>query len=400
MVTGRRARQVFVLHRWTGLLTGSVICFLSLTGTALVFKTELDRALNRALLVSHPAGRMISPDRALTAVRTRYPGAAAWRLELPETRDGVYTVFADGQTGGRRFTQVLVDPYSARIRGTRVYQHSFAFVLRQLHLRFFAFGWQGRVVVGCFGLLLLVSTLSGFLVHGRFIRALPHWWSIRRERGLQIGASDWHKLVGIVALAFNVVIAFTGAVLGLENLARYSPPVARAIHPGPARGSVPAPPATLEHMVPLATALARATAALPDLRPRAVNLPLARRSHYLVQGDLRGRIAMHDASEVGVNALTGEVFYTLSARRAPAITRAYDWMDPLHFGYWGGTGARVLYLVLGLSTAFLSITGILVWYLKTFRRSRARAFASPRSGMSQPRRGHPDRRGIELAGSR
>src|SRR5690606_23541611 len=128
------------------------------------------------------------------------------------------------------YNQLMVDPYTAEVLGTRDYSASFVFVLRQLHLRFFAFGWQGRVVVGAFGLVLLVSIVAGLLIYGRFIRALPRWWSIRRGRGLQIAASDLHKLVGIVALAFNIVIASTGAVLGLENLARYSPRVSHALH--------------------------------------------------------------------------------------------------------------------------------------------------------------------------
>ena len=49
-------------------------------------------------------------------------------------------------------------------------------------------------------------------------------------------------------------------------------------------------------------------------------------------------------------------------------------MDPLHFGYWGGVASKALYLVFGLTTAFLSITGFVVWYMKT-RKRRARPVA-------------------------
>jgi hypothetical protein len=40
---------------------------------------------------------------------------------------------------------------------------------------------------------------------------------------LQLATSDWHKFIGIAALAFNLSIAFTGAFLGLDNLFWFTP---------------------------------------------------------------------------------------------------------------------------------------------------------------------------------
>src|SRR5207249_11033363 len=112
---------------------------------------------------------------------------------------------------------------------------NFANVLRQLHLRFYFFGFWGRVVVGAFGVILLISTITGLLIYWRFMRGVfaqgLRFWQIRK--GPQLSTSDLHKLVGIGALVFNLVIAFTGAFLGLENLARYAPGVQQALQPRP-----------------------------------------------------------------------------------------------------------------------------------------------------------------------
>ena len=43
MLSASRARQMFAIHRWTGLVSGIFILFLSLTGAGLVFITEIDR---------------------------------------------------------------------------------------------------------------------------------------------------------------------------------------------------------------------------------------------------------------------------------------------------------------------------------------------------------------------
>ena len=271
--------------------------------------------------------------------------------------------------GQKQFNEIGINPYNGTITGTRDHQKTVLFVLRQIHLRFFYFGWKGRVVVGVFGIFLLLSTITGVLIYGRFIRALPKWYSIRRDRGFQISTSDWHKLVGILALAFNIIIAFTGAVLGIENLARYSPAVSRAIHPTPPKGTVPKPPGTAADLIPVSRAIEVAKQSIPEFEPVRVNMATAKR-HYMVYGNIAGRIAMEGASEVGVDATNGKAYFVGDARKERPVTRAYYWMDPLHFGYWGGVASQILYVVLGLSTGFLSITGFLVWNAKQRRRAR------------------------------
>ncbi|MQA91730.1 MAG: hypothetical protein GEU90_16160 [Gemmatimonas sp.] len=373
VLSARRARQLFALHRWTGLTTGLVILFLSVTGSIVVFKTEIDRWLNPELLVSSvPASassaRDIGFDGALRSARERFPGLPAMEMSAPRTLDGVYSVWMRKEGA---LYQVTVNPHTGAVLGGRDYSATFVDVMRQTHVRFFAFGWQGRVVVGAFGLTLIFSSLTGLLIYGRFIRALPQWWSIRTGRGLQISTSDWHKLIGILTLAFNLLIAASGAVLGLENLARFSPAVSEAIHPGPAEDMWENVPATLEGAIPVSSAIARVRSAIEGFEPGYIVLPAVGGAHYQIYGNLSGRIAMENASGAIVHALSGEVLYRHSGREARLITKAYNWMDPLHFGYFGGIWTKLLWALLGLTSAFLSISGFAIWWLKARRRPRS-----------------------------
>lgn len=371
MLKAKTARQLFAVHRWTGLLTGIVILFLSITGAGLVFITEIDRALHSSFMVSKGSGPVIEPDSAVKSIKLAFPKANVNNLQLPRDEHGVYLATTNRMTlNGETFNEVGVDAHTGAVLGKRDHSKSLAFVLRQMHLRFFYFGWKGRVVVGVFGILLLLSTITGVFIYSRFIKALPKWYSIRRERGFQISTSDWHKLIGITALAFNIVIAFTGMVLGLENLARYSKPVSQAIHPTAPKGSVPQPPGQAT-LISASSAIAVARSAIPGFEPTQVNLATKKR-HYMVLGNLEGRKRMEGASEVGVDAVTGKPYFVSNAKTARLITRAYYWMDPLHFGYWGGVVSQVLYVFFGLTTGFLSVTGFIVWYMKVRRKPRAR----------------------------
>lgn len=370
MLSARRTRQLFALHRWTGVWTGAVITFLSVTGAIVVFNPEIDEWLNPELLVTSPdaGARDVGIDTALRNARERSPDLSVDAITPPRSRTGVYAIWMTDDDGG--YYQATVDPYTGEVLGRRNYKASFQDVMRQLHVRFFAFGWQGRVVVGAFGLALLISAVTGFLIYGRFIRALPRWWSIRRDRRLQISLSDWHKLIGILTLAFNLLIAVTGAVLGLENLARFAPAVSQAIHPGPSDEVLADVPETLEGTVPVSSAVARVRSVIDGFQPGFIILPKAGVGHYELFGDLPDRTEMDNASGAVVHALTGEVLYRHSAREARTITKAYNWMDPLHFGYFGGVATKVLWVLLGLASGFLSISGFVIWCLKKWRKPR------------------------------
>jgi len=90
----------------------------------------------------------------------------------------------------------------------------------------------------------------------------------------------------------------------------------------------------------------------------------------MVRGNIDGRRRMEGASEVGIDAVTGKPYFVSSDRTAPLVTRAYYWMDPLHFGYWAGVFSQILYVFFGLTTGFLYVTGFIVWYMKKYRKPR------------------------------
>ena len=379
MLRPRVVRQLYALHKWTALLTGVVILFLSLTGAVAVFREEIDRAITPAKVVTPGASR-VPLQRALDATAERWPGSSVANVQLSAEPDAAITLRV---RDGRVSREVFVNPYTGAITGSRTGETAHN-VIRQLHARFYVGGVTGRILVGAFGVTLLVSCLTGLLIYGRFL-AGRHWWSIRRGR-LQLAISDWHKLVGILTLLFNVAIAFTGAVLGLELLAaRLSDRAQEALHPGPRPELRRERPATLEGMVSIDSALAQARRALPGVTVTAVLMPVERRSHWRMYGDARGGRSAEGTSWVMVHTQTGAVLDAFNGATARGVTRAYQWMEPVHFGSFGGPWVRVLWFLLGLASGGLAVMGYVLWALKRrktrgpWRRSAAEVGAEARA---------------------
>lgn len=341
-------RVLWLIHRWAGLVLGLFLFVICLSGAVLVFREELEWALNPSMRVV-PQPQKASWDDVLAAA-----GPGCFGFVLPADPAMAITAYTPGGTK-------LIDPYTARVTGNRPSDGVLNF-LRQLHIRLFVPGWQGRFVVGLFGVALLVSAVTGLVIYWPFMRGVfaqgLGWWQLRA--GLRLALADGHKLMGILTAAFILLIALTGAGLGLETLLRYWPQTARQVHPSPSARTQPEnrPRLTAEQV------RAAALAAVPGLTPTSLLMPSAKSGHFTVYGNAPGHFTRHAASFVLVGAYDGHLVQVHNASTAGASTQVYDAMEPLHFGTWGGsagTWLRGLYTLLGLAAALLPVSGFCLW---------------------------------------
>ena len=190
--------------------------------------------------------------------------------------------------------------------------------------------------------------------------------AIRRHRGLQWRLADMHKLVGMAALAFNLVMVVTGIGLTLGLFAiRYQvladlKDIEKEV--GVIVPATPYPNIDAVH--------AAAQAAFPGHAIIRLEYP----GPDAIQGDkVFTFFAEPDPFEPGLVLEVGIV--TAEATPRGQVYRLTWWMEaillgaPLHTGEFGGRPAYVAYLFLSLSSGFLSVTGYLMYGLK-WRRAR------------------------------
>ena len=113
------------IHRWLGIVVGAAFVLLGLTGSALVFRYEIEESLHPELLLTRHAGPWRPPSEAVAAAVASKPegGVLRW-VGLPRTPRGIYLVGFDvPATDGRpaRLVEVIVDPHTSRVRGARVW---------------------------------------------------------------------------------------------------------------------------------------------------------------------------------------------------------------------------------------------------------------------------------------
>ena len=73
-------RAVFQIHLWTGIAIGLYVVMLSLTGSALVYRNELDRWFRTPRPTFEPAAARLSTEQLREAAATLYPGYEVTRV--------------------------------------------------------------------------------------------------------------------------------------------------------------------------------------------------------------------------------------------------------------------------------------------------------------------------------
>ena len=198
----------------------------------------------------------------------------------------------------------------------------------------------------------------------RFTRNVPNA-CLRMNRTRRIKWLDYHNLLGIVTLAWVIVVGATGVINTLAtpifDLWK-AEALADLTAPYPHR-NVPLPAA----MSSLDQAVAQAVDAAPDMTLQFVAFPggdFSTDFHYAVF--LHGDTALteHLITPALIDAETGAF---AGMREMPWYTQALSLSKPLHFGDYGGLALKLLWAILDLAAIGVLATGLYLWAARVRR---------------------------------
>ena len=360
----RRAtlKALYEVHSWVGLFLGLVLYVLLFSGSVSLFVKELrpwemgrpgvaldvraqalDTAVDNALMQAQGAG-----DFSVTPASRFRPWIV---VELHAPDEGAHAVqYFDAATGER----------------VEVHQDNVTLVLTRLHTDLLLPSPWGRYLTGLLGVVMLVSLLTGVFMHRKLFREM---WSLRLWRSRRLRWADLHKAAAIWGLPFHLMIAFTGAFLGLIGLVlmlnafvAYDGDVDAAT--AALGGGVTPVPGGAAPMRPLRELLDASASALPGLQPEYISF-----SHY---GDRAATLQVWGAlpqtlvyfPQVTLSVASADVLAISNWREEYWVRALYGAMTPLHYASYGGLLLKALYALLGLAACFLVISGLRIWQLR------------------------------------
>jgi uncharacterized iron-regulated membrane protein len=216
----RLRRALFQAHLWTGLTLGLYVLVISLSGSAIVFRHEMDRWLCPRIILVTPTGARLSDAQLLAAAKRATPP----RLSSLDPRIEVRGPRVPGAAVEVRYIlrrgsfERLFDPYTGRNLGDALAcEPALVSRLADLHDDLLG-GRVGRAVNGVAALLVALLCLTGAVVWwpGR-----SRWWrsmTLHRHVTAQRFMWDLHSALGFWMCAGILLWAASGIYFAFPSL--------------------------------------------------------------------------------------------------------------------------------------------------------------------------------------
>ncbi|WP_339826310.1 PepSY domain-containing protein [uncultured Parasphingorhabdus sp.] len=375
-MTQRAIRLWFLVHKWSSLVCTIFLLMLCITGLPLIFHDEIDLMTEEQPEFGMPgigsssnADGLLSLDQMMRSALANRPGEVPVFMAFDNDQPSmtVTTAPRPDSPGAEMTIQSFDRSTGEQIGVTADSDGGMMHFLLQLHTDMFL-GLPGMLFLAAIGILFTAALISGVVLYAPFMRKLE-FGTLRVSRSPRLKWLDYHNLLGIVALAWMLVVGLTGVINALSTpiediwqaneLADMTSEYTGREALSPARyGS-------------LDRAMAQARTVLPGNNPQFIAFPggaFSSKHHYAVffQGDtpLTERLL----TPALIDAETGQF---TDARPMPWYYQALSLSRPLHFGDYGGFPLKLLWATLTLFTIVLLGSGLYLWLVKKEPSSRA-----------------------------
>jgi uncharacterized iron-regulated membrane protein len=344
-------------HTWTGLVTGLVIAVVSLSGSVIVFRTEIPLA---SFSRSARGPGVVGLDAMVKQIALTNPGAQVRRVRFPAAPGDPFVVQV--LSGGKQ-ERLVCDASTGRVLGTL--NTGFTDWMIDLHRNLLA-GKTGRKTVGGFGIVLFALAATGmslWLIGARKWRA---WVSVRPQGSSRRFHFELHRATGLWSYGLLTVVAFTGIGLSYPDTFRNA-----LLHMtgGPAARKAPRVAEsgggtlrTLDEYFRIGAS------AIPDGVPTELRLPESNKASVDLRLRLPGDLSL-SGNHVYLEPSTGKVLAVSREADLPLGPRIFSAFAPIHYGEFGGLPIKVLWGLLGLIPSLLFVTGLITWWRPNRRKT-------------------------------
>jgi uncharacterized iron-regulated membrane protein len=207
-------KALFQVHLWMGIGVGLYIVVVCVTGSVLVYRNELYRAVTPRPIIAVAAGERLTDDELMEAAAGTYPGYSVTNVFRARNRDQAVDIWLKR---GSEIRKRLFDPYTGKDVGESV-PLGIRFVSQLLDLHDnLLFGPAGRIVNGVGGLLVTVLGLTGLTIWWPGIQKWRRSLTVHRNVGWKRFNWDLHSAIGFWAVLFVLMFGVTGAYLGFPD---------------------------------------------------------------------------------------------------------------------------------------------------------------------------------------
>ncbi|MDO6610613.1 PepSY-associated TM helix domain-containing protein [Shewanella sp. 1_MG-2023] len=358
-------KTLFKWHSYGALIAMLPLLIISITGSILVFKVEIDSLLRPAHMVvdAESTSERVSLDTLMQTTLTANPEyeLGGWELFDDKQRsDAAYVI----KRGTEDWGKVYINQYSGELLSQpQAMDHYITDWLLELHYSFLLHvkgAWVGFFAA----LLMLFLGISGIILYRRFWAKI---FTMRFNAVRRILFSDIHKFIGILSSPILLIMAFTG---GYWNIAG----ILHEINDHGDGGHVYITAPLHSPDISFESLRQQSSQEIPTYQAGYLAMPHEPDRDISFYGAVETSNPLNSeySSVVKFDKTTGELLSKQDIREAGFLMVFLDSFRKLHFGYFGGLLTRIIWCIVGLMPVFLGFTGLYLFWSRRKQKTAAK----------------------------
>lgn len=338
-------------------MAGLVIAVVSLTGSVIVFRTEIPLA---SFPRSEGSAGVVGLDALARQIARTDPNAQVRRVRFPAHAGDPFVV--EVESAGKQ-EKLVCDASTGRVLGTL--NTKFTDWMTDLHRNLLT-GKTGRKAVGAVGIVLFPLAGSGMLLWLIGARKWRAWVSVRPQGGSRRFHFELHRATGLWSYGLLTVVAFTGIGLAYPDAFRNALQHITGSHAANKAPRVAESGAQTLHA--LDEYIRASRRAMPDGVPTELRLPENSKAPVDLRLRRPGDLSL-SGNHVYLEPSTAKVLAISKEADLPLGARIFAAFAPIHYGEFGGLPIKVLWGFLGLVPSILFVTGFFTWWRPSRRKA-------------------------------
>lgn len=346
-------KKLFKWHSRLALLAMLPLVILSITGSILVFKPEIDLwSMDNHVALMQGKGERLSLDTSLQDISQQLPEyeLARWKMFDDKSIPDQLLVIKRGTFD---WYKVYFNPYQGQVISQAVpLTHDFTDWLLALHSHFLL-KRNGQLLGLISAAVFLFLGISGLLIYKNF---WTRFLTLRWDKQWRALFSDIHKMVGVISAPVFIILALTGGYWNYNKLTR-SPS-------SPAQAPLVLETPFYARQISFDSLQAQLDDAIPEFTLHYIGFPLSANAPILMRGAVSTPLSMMSEYSSGgkFDAKTGALMTQWDVRQQDYVTKFINSFRGLHFGTFVGTPSRIFWLVIGLMPIVLALSGTFLWW--------------------------------------
>lgn len=361
------------IHLWLGIGSGLIIFIICLSGTLLVFDTEIKALFADDIALQNTDQPVKSLNEIRASIEERGLGELS-SITVDEKAGSFYEARIKTSPEDRRGTTFLVNPHTAEVFETpESSADGFMSSMFRLHRWLLLDTEIGRPIVGVATIIFILLSISGLILW--FPKKLK-WRNLKQGFKVKTDANwkrvnhDLHNTLGFYSLILIIVMGLTGLCWSFESYREVAGNVIGAQifnRGGGASYEDPALPA--EQEINIEEVYQIANEELSYEGKTMINLPSGQNHVYSIRKYDDSSFSPVIADQLVIDK-SGSVREKEIFRDKPLNVQVASLIKPLHVGDIFGTFSKIIYFIVCLIATSLPVTGTIIWINKLRKKNK------------------------------